>query len=140
MPPTRRVAWRQLCAIASHQLEASGPFPVLRSVDPVLVDWFEWAERIKDRLVRLRLNYPEPPQVLTKAMEAAYHAWVKRAGLPRSAAAPRAARRRSERPNVDPPWPRSSGPTTATWTLVGRVMKDLALPTTSEPTSTPSTR
>lgn len=140
MAPTREVGWKQLCAIAAHQLEARGPFPVWRTeTDP---DWFEWAERIKRRLVRLRLHYPDPPQVLTKAMEACHRAWLKREGLwepPRSAEERRRRRvttrhrRRhpSEPPNVDPPWPRRRQSTAgvATWTAIGTVSKALATPT-----------
>lgn len=88
------VGWRQLCAIASAQL----------SSDPH-VDWFEWAERIKCRLVRLGLGYPDPPQQLTAAMEAAHHVYEKHWG-PRRIGPPRPSPARQERANLDPPWAR----------------------------------
>jgi len=53
------VSFPQLCVVAKEQLLA----------DPS-IDYGEWAERIKQRLVHLRLGYPESPHRLTAAMEA----------------------------------------------------------------------
>jgi hypothetical protein len=115
MRKTRDVSWRQLCAIATAQLHAAGPFPVLQPTGRV--DWCEWAERIKCRLVRLRLNYPDPPHQLTKAMEAAHRAWQKHADAPDP---PPPRRPPRELPNADPPWPRTLSHT-GTWTSVSEL-------------------
>jgi hypothetical protein len=127
MRPKRDVGWRQLCAIATHQLQAEGPFPIFRMTGLVddrdravlSVDWFEWAERIKCRLVRLRLNYPDPPQQLTKAMEATHRSWEKREGRLTigPVSGPRRYRQPIELPNLDPPWPRTRSHT-GNWTAV----------------------
>lgn len=56
---TREPSWRELCAIALSQIQA----------DPTIDDG-EWADRIKWRLIRLGLDYPDPPNVITAAMRA----------------------------------------------------------------------
>jgi hypothetical protein len=65
------VAFPLLCVIAKEQLLAEPS-----------IDNGEWAERIKVRLVRLRLGYPDPPHRLTDAMDAVEHALAKE-GRPR---------------------------------------------------------
>jgi hypothetical protein len=102
------VRWRQLRAIATSVLMA----------DPS-VDWFEWAERIKCRLAQLRIGYPDPPQQLTAAMEAAASAYEKRWGQ-RPSSVPPPSRARRETPNLDPPLPipRRGGGFTSLQTLL----------------------
>ena len=71
------VSFPQLCLVAKEQL----------LTDPS-IDNGEWAERIKQRLVRLRLGYPEQPHQMTAAMEAVERALAKE-GWPRPKPAPR---------------------------------------------------
>jgi len=51
----RKLTFALLCVIAREQFTE---------------DLGEWSDRIKTRLVRLKLPYPDPPQQLTAAMEA----------------------------------------------------------------------
>lgn len=60
--------FRHLCAMASDILRA----------EPTIDD-FEWRERIKDRIVLQRFEYPQPHE-LSAAMDAVNRAWTKRHG------------------------------------------------------------
>jgi hypothetical protein len=95
------IGWRQLCAITREQIEA----------EPT-IDNGEWAERIKERLVRLGFAYPDPPDRLTDAMDAVERALEKLWG-PRPIHLPptfRQGPRREVLHQVDPPWPKSQAP------------------------------
>jgi hypothetical protein len=63
---TQPLTFALLCVIAKEQLVAD-----------LSIDNGEWADRIKDRLVRLQFAYPDPPQQLTAAMEAVERALLK---------------------------------------------------------------
>jgi hypothetical protein len=67
----RTVEWRQLCAIADALIQT----------DPDIDDG-EWIERIKLRLVRLRLDPPHDPSQLTSAIRAVERARGQRRPLP----------------------------------------------------------
>jgi len=81
--PRKPVEWRQLCAIASNQLEP----------DPSIDD-AEWKAKILDRLARLGFADPDR-QTLTRAMSAAERAHEKRHG-PRPVSMP-------QQPSSQPP-------------------------------------
>jgi HNH endonuclease len=79
-PRTRKpVEWRQLCAIVREVITA----------EPTMDD-FEWAERVKQRIVDLELTYPTEPHKLSEAMAAVERALVRKWG-PRPVEDPRRA-------------------------------------------------
>ncbi len=87
----------QLCVLAREQITAAPT-----------IDNFEWSERIKDRLVRLGFQYPDPPHRMTDAMDAVERALTKEWGrrpvqrsLPRQ---PSWKEREILPKQVDPPW------------------------------------
>lgn len=79
------VTFPMLCVLAKEQLLE----------DPTISNG-EWADRVKDRLVRLRLGYPDPPHRMTDALHAVERA-LAREGRPR----PRPARPGA--PSAPPP-------------------------------------
>lgn len=95
--PRPRPTFPLLCVIAREQITAAPT-----------IDNFEWAERIKDRLLALGFTYPDPPHRMTEAMDAVERALVKVWG-PRPAPLPprTPSETREVLRQVDPPWPRS---------------------------------
>lgn len=126
------VGWRQLCAIGTD---------LLRS-DPTIDD-FEWAERIKQRLVRLGFAYPDPPHRLTEAMRAVQRALEKSWGPRPSPLPPYQNHSTSDResPQADPPWPKRSGAPQG-WTsvqlLASRKQRGAGSQSSSEVVMTPT--
>lgn len=108
--PRQRPTFPQLCVIAREQITAAPA-----------IDNFEWAERIKDRLVALRFDYPRPPHRLLEAMTAVERALAKEWG-PRPLPLPPPPRAPQENlRQLDPPWPtRSHHP--QGWTSVQRLV------------------
>lgn len=72
----REPSWRELCAIALSQIQA----------DPTIDD-SEWADRIKWRLIRLGLDYPDPLNVITSVMRAVERTFQRRPRTQEKAAA-----------------------------------------------------
>lgn len=72
--------------------------------EPSMMD-AEWKARVKDRLAAQAFEYPKDLEMLTRAMNAANHVYEKRHGQRLIPALPRPSKpRRTEHPQIDPPW------------------------------------
>ena len=111
LPISRAPTFAQLCVIAREQILAAPS-----------IDDGEWKERIKDRLISLRFDYPDPPDLMTRAMTAVERALEKQWG-PRPSSTP-APRPPIELPQQDPPWRRTRRGD-PTWTSIQELLQQL---------------